>query len=32
MEQNKRMIDLAEAMLSFQDWIGGLDPTDKPLR
>jgi hypothetical protein len=32
MEQNKRMVELAEAMLSFQDWIGGLDPADKALR
>ncbi|HEY1180819.1 MAG TPA: nitrate- and nitrite sensing domain-containing protein [Rhodocyclaceae bacterium] len=34
MEQNKRMVDLADAMLSFQDWIGGLDsavpPSAKP--
>jgi hypothetical protein len=26
MEQNKRMVELAEAMLNFQDWIGGLEP------
>ena len=30
MEQNKRMVDLAEAMLSFQDWLGGLDSADTP--
>ena len=30
MEQNKRMVDLAESMLSFQDWFGGLDASDKP--
>lgn len=24
MEQNKRMVELAEAMLEFQDWLGGL--------
>jgi hypothetical protein len=27
MEQNKRMVELADAMLSFQDWIGGLERT-----
>ena len=26
MEQGKRMVELADAMLVFQDWIGGLDP------
>lgn len=26
MEQGKRMVDLAETMLSFQDWLGSLDP------
>lgn len=30
MEQNKRMVDLAEAMLSFQDWFGGLGPDTPP--
>jgi hypothetical protein len=25
MEQNKRMVELAEAMLNFQDWLGGLE-------
>lgn len=30
MEQNKRMVELAESMLSFQDWIGSLDSADAP--
>ena len=29
MEQNKRMVELAETMLSFQDWLGGLEPSPK---
>jgi hypothetical protein len=29
MEQGKRMVELAEAMLTFQDWIGGLEAPQK---
>jgi hypothetical protein len=32
MEQNKRMVDLAESMLSFSDWFGGLDKEATPPR
>jgi hypothetical protein len=31
MEQNKRMVELAESMLSFQDWLGGLEPESRPI-